>query len=142
MSVPSSSSKKISDNNKLGGTSPSPIEGIEGIAGPSSLDPMNSVFPQDEESEEYGDEADEDEEDSSEGESDVSLCLHIIILSYMLCFFVSFFFFLCIKEEEIINLFSFILNSYLSYVYFVFSLHFFFHLSCILQEFTVIKAFF
>lgn len=72
MSVPSSSSNNISDNNKLGGTSPSPIEGIEGIPGPSTLDPMQSILPQDEESKDYGDEGDEDDEESSEGESEVS----------------------------------------------------------------------
>lgn len=72
MSVPSSSSNNISDNNKLGGTSPSPIEGIEGVPGPSSLGPMHSVLPQDEESEDYGDEEDEDDEDSSDAESGVS----------------------------------------------------------------------
>lgn len=72
MSVPPSSSSNISDNNKLGGTSPSPIEGIEGIPGPSSLDPMHSVLLQDEESEDCGDEGDEDDEDSSEGESEVN----------------------------------------------------------------------
>lgn len=72
MSVPSSSSNNISDNNKLGGASPSPIEGIEGVPGPSSLDPMHSVLPQDEESEEYGDDEDEDEDETSEGESEVS----------------------------------------------------------------------
>lgn len=72
MSVPSSSSNNISDNNKLGGTSPSPIEGIEGVPGPSSLGPMHAVLPQDEESEDYGDEGDEEDEDSSEAESGVS----------------------------------------------------------------------
>lgn len=72
MSVPPSSSNNISDNNKLGGASPSPIEGIEGIPGPSSLDPMHSVLPQDEESEDYGDDEDEGDEESSEGESEVS----------------------------------------------------------------------
>jgi len=72
MSVPPSSSNNISDNNKLGGASPSPIEGIEGIPGPSSLDPMHSILPQDEESEDYGDDEDEGDEESSEGESEVS----------------------------------------------------------------------
>lgn len=72
MSVPPSSSNNISDNNKLGGTSPSPIEGIEGVPGPSSLDPMHSVLPQDEESEDYGDDEEEGDEESSEGESEVS----------------------------------------------------------------------
>jgi len=71
MAVPSTSSNNISDN-KLGGASPSPIEGIEGVPGPSSLDPMNSVLPQDEESEDYGDDEDEGDEESSEGESEVS----------------------------------------------------------------------
>lgn len=70
MSVPPTSSNNISDN-KLGGASPSPIEGIEGVPGPSSLDPMNSVSPQDE-SEDYGDDEDEGDEESSEGESEVS----------------------------------------------------------------------
>ncbi|XP_020293654.1 F-box/WD repeat-containing protein 7 [Pseudomyrmex gracilis] len=72
MSVPPSSSNNISDNNKLGGASPSPIEGIEGLPGPSSLDPMHSVLPQDEESEDYGDDEDEDEDETSEGESEIS----------------------------------------------------------------------
>lgn len=72
MSVPPSSSNNISDNNKLGGASPSPIEGIEGLPGPSSLDPMHPVLPQDEESEDYGDDEDEDEDETSEGESEVS----------------------------------------------------------------------
>jgi len=72
MSVPPSSSNNISDNNKLGGASPSPIEGIEGVPGPSSLDPMHSVLPQDEESEDYGDDEEEGDEESSEGESEVS----------------------------------------------------------------------
>lgn len=72
MSVPSSSSNNISDNNKLGGTSPSPIEGIEGVPGPSSLGPMHAVLPQDEESEDYGDEGEEEDEDSSEAESGVN----------------------------------------------------------------------
>lgn len=71
MSVPPSSSNNISDNNKLGGASPSPIEGIEGIPGPSSLDPMHSVFPQ-EEFEDYGGDEDEDDEETSEEESEVS----------------------------------------------------------------------
>ncbi|KAG5311046.1 PREDICTED: F-box/WD repeat-containing protein 7 isoform X2 [Acromyrmex echinatior] len=72
MSVPPSSSNNISDNNKLGGASPSPIEGIEGVPGPSSLDPMHSVLPQDEESEDYGDDEEEGDEESSEGESEIS----------------------------------------------------------------------
>lgn len=72
MSVPPSSSNNISDNNKLGGASPSPIEGIEGVPGPSSLDPMHSVLPQDEESEDYGDDEEDGDEESSEGESEVS----------------------------------------------------------------------
>lgn len=71
MSVPSSSSNKINDN-KPGGTSPSPIEGIEGVPGPSSLEPMHSLLAQDEESEDYGEDAEEDEDDSSEEESEVS----------------------------------------------------------------------
>jgi len=86
MSVPPSSSNNISDNNKLGGASPSPIEGIEGVPGPSSLDPMHSVLPQDEESEDYGDDEEEGDEESSEGESEVS--------QYQFCLYlVSFFFF-------------------------------------------------
>lgn len=72
MSVPPSSSNNISDNNKLGGASPSPIEGIEGVPGPSSLDPMHPVLPQDEESEDYGDDEEEGDEESSEGESEVN----------------------------------------------------------------------
>jgi len=72
MSVPPSSSNNISDNNKLGSASPSPIEGIEGVPGPSSLDPMHSVLPQDEESEDYGDDEEEGDEESSEGDSEVS----------------------------------------------------------------------
>lgn len=72
MSVPSSSSNKITDN-KPGGTSPSPIESIEGIPGPSSLEPMHSLLAQDEESEDYGEDGEEEEEDdSSEEESEVS----------------------------------------------------------------------
>jgi len=82
MSVPPSSSNNISDNNKLGGASPSPIEGIEGVPGPSSLDPMHSVLPQDEESEDYGDDEEEGDEESSEGESEVS--------QYQSCFFFFF----------------------------------------------------
>lgn len=77
MSVPPSSSNNISDNNKLGGASPSPIEGIEGVPGPSSLDPMHSVLPQDEESEDYGDDEEEGDEETSEGESEVSHQLYI-----------------------------------------------------------------
>ncbi|KOC61478.1 F-box/WD repeat-containing protein 7 [Habropoda laboriosa] len=72
MSVPSSSSNKITDN-KPGGTSPSPIEGIEGVPGPSSLEPMHSLLTQDEESEDYGEDGEEEEEDdSSEEESEIS----------------------------------------------------------------------
>ncbi|XP_060833033.1 F-box/WD repeat-containing protein 7 isoform X1 [Bombus pascuorum] len=72
MSVPSSSSNKINDN-KPGGTSPSPIEGIEGVPGPSSLEPMHSLLAQDEESEDYGEDGEEeDEDDSSEEESEIS----------------------------------------------------------------------
>lgn len=83
MSVPPPSSNNISDNNKLGGASPSPIEGIEGVPGPSSLDPMHSVLPQDEESEDYGDDEEEGDEESSEGESEVSqhqFCLYIVFI--------------------------------------------------------------
>ena len=70
MSVPSSSSKGI-NKEKHGGTSPSPVEGVEGIPGPSSLDPIHGPLPQDGESEDYGDEAEEEEEDSTEEESEV-----------------------------------------------------------------------
>ena len=73
MSVPSSSSNKITDN-KPGGTSPSPIEGIEGVPGPSSLEPMHSLLTQDEESEDYGEDGEEEEEDdSSEEDSEASV---------------------------------------------------------------------
>lgn len=77
MSVPSSSSSKITDS-KPGGTSPSPIEGIEGVPGPSSVEPMHSVLPQDGESEDYGDDGEEEEDDSSEEESDVSFISYSI----------------------------------------------------------------
>lgn len=80
MSVPSSSSNKIS-NGKPGGTSPSPVEGIEGVPGPSSLEPMHSLLPQDEESEDYGEDGEEEEYDSSEEESEVSF----IFISRELC---------------------------------------------------------
>lgn len=82
MSVPSTSSKKLSEG-KPGGTSPSPIESIEVVPGPSSLDPMHCTFPQDGESEEYGDEEDEDDDESSEEESEVSSSYFLIhILSW------------------------------------------------------------
>ncbi|XP_043286644.1 F-box/WD repeat-containing protein 7 [Venturia canescens] len=83
MSVPSSSSSSSSsskgiEGEKPGGTSPSPVEGVEvGIAGPSTLEHPVCPLPQDGESEDYGNEADEEEdeeeeEDSSEEESEIS----------------------------------------------------------------------
>ena len=69
MSVPSSSSNGI-NREKPGGTSPSPVEGVEGIPGPSSLDPIPSPLPPNGGSEDYGDEA-EDDDESSEEESEV-----------------------------------------------------------------------
>lgn len=84
MSVPPPSSNNIADTNKLGGASPSPIEGIEGVPGPSFLDPMPSASPQDEESEDYGDDDEEGDEESSEGESEVSRYSHVFCLTF--CF--------------------------------------------------------
>lgn len=78
MSVPSSSSSSSSsskgiEGEKPGGTSPSPIEGVEvSIAGPSTLENPVCPLPQDAESEDYGNEADEEGEDSSEEESEVN----------------------------------------------------------------------
>ncbi|XP_033223817.1 F-box/WD repeat-containing protein 7 [Belonocnema kinseyi] len=71
MSVPSSSSKGI-NREKPGGTSPSPVEGVEGIPGPSSLDPIHCPLPPDGESEDYGDEAEDEDDDSTEEESEIS----------------------------------------------------------------------
>lgn len=70
MSVPQSSLKGI-NREKPGGTSPSPVEGVEGIPGPSTLDPIHCSLPQDGESEDYGDEAEEAEAESTEEESEV-----------------------------------------------------------------------
>ncbi|XP_043478305.1 F-box/WD repeat-containing protein 7 [Leptopilina heterotoma] len=71
MSVPQSSLKGIT-REKPGGTSPSPVEGVEGIPGPSTLDPINCSLPQDGESEDYGDEVDEAEAESTEEDSEIS----------------------------------------------------------------------
>lgn len=64
MSVPSSSASKIIN----GGTSPSPVEGIEVVPGPSSVDHLHYAVPQDGESEDYGDEPEEEEDESTEEE--------------------------------------------------------------------------
>lgn len=92
MSVPQSSLKGIT-REKPGGTSPSPVEGVEGIPGPSTLDPINCSLPQDGESEDYGDEADEAEAESTEEDSEVrkqkiiqSLII-LIIFTFNLCKF-------------------------------------------------------
>lgn len=85
MSVPSSSSKGI-DGEKPGGTSPSPVEGVEeGIAGPSTLDNSRCALPCEAELEDYGNEVDDEEEDSSEEEeSEVIIVLVIIVLVLLL----------------------------------------------------------
>ncbi|XP_032457657.1 F-box/WD repeat-containing protein 7 isoform X4 [Nasonia vitripennis] len=69
MSVPPSSSKGTASE-KPGGTSPSPIEGVEGVPGPSTLDQI--PLPQNEELDDYGETADEEEEESTEEDCEIS----------------------------------------------------------------------
>ncbi|XP_011499604.1 PREDICTED: F-box/WD repeat-containing protein 7 [Ceratosolen solmsi marchali] len=69
MSVPPSSSKGIASV-KPGGTSPSPIEGVEGVPGPSTLEQI--PLPQNEELDDYGETADEEEEESTEEDCEIS----------------------------------------------------------------------
>ncbi|XP_012256260.2 F-box/WD repeat-containing protein 7 [Athalia rosae] len=71
MSAPSSSSKGLGGE-KPGGTSPSPVEGVEGVPGPSTLDPLQTAIAHDGESDDYGEEAEEEEEDSTDEESETS----------------------------------------------------------------------
>lgn len=70
MSVPSSSSKGLGGE-KPGGTSPSPVEGVEGVPGPSTIDPLQSDLAHEGESDDYGEEAEEEEDDSTDEESEV-----------------------------------------------------------------------
>ena len=77
MSVPPSSSKGIASE-KPGGTSPSPIEGVEGVPGPSTLDQI--PLPQNEELDDYGETADEEEEESTEEDCEVFPKLKFLVL--------------------------------------------------------------
>lgn len=95
----SSSNNGISSSNSEtpGGTSPSPVEGIESLPGPSGrLDEVEiSLSQNDELADDYGEEANEEEENSSEDDCEVSSVT--TLLNTVTCqkkiIFIEFFFF-------------------------------------------------